>query len=638
MTPTEPRLLAQRGYLEKIGGELTYNAPDADVLLDESFAETHCFSVRNEDSAHVGAIGVAFEPTRGRDRIVDVRGTLWLEAVVPALRSVEFSFVGGDAATILGNAAGIIHFRSMANGVVFVDEWFTRTPVMVQTRDPGRQLRIGRSVASGSDVVDTRPGKQASETGGVVTSAAWPDGERWESPLKPLTGTVTARGTMTPLPGALVAIDATGDTVLTDERGRWAIFPVFPGRYEVVAADTSYSAFISARVTKTEVDITPTEQKDVRLELPSRAESVRKLCGDANAPGPTSTLLGRIVDSAGTNRVPKGIRISGTWLGRATEMNGQLRWSNEGDSIEPDDKGRFSFCGVPREKALHLAIGRLGVRVADTLLTIEPSTEVQELTWRMSLDALTNPVAQQPARLEGHVTRQSGGAPLAGVDLWLSSLDRHAATDATGAFVFDTVPAGYHLLQVRQIGFAAQQDTLRLAAGRATTRDYALDQRGTQLDTVRTIADEARYLSPALRGFEDRRAKRTSGYFLAGPELRPREGETLASLILGRAPGLKIVPGVSGGAYLASTIKQCQGRAMSTIDQCKPCYVTTYVDGAQTYTADGLNPNAEPQDINHFSISQVAGVEFYPRDATAPPGFIAARSGCGLLLLWTRER
>ena len=31
----------------------------------------------------------------------------------------------------------------VANGVVFVDEWFTRTPVMVQVRDPARPLRIG---------------------------------------------------------------------------------------------------------------------------------------------------------------------------------------------------------------------------------------------------------------------------------------------------------------------------------------------------------------------------------------------------------------------------------------------------------------------------------------------------------------
>jgi hypothetical protein len=638
VTPTEPRVLAQRGYLERVGNELSFNAPDADVLLDESFAETHCFSVRNEDSAHVGAIGVAFEPTRGRDRIVDVRGTLWLEAIVPALRTIEFSFVGADAATVLGDAAGIIHFRSMPNGVVFVDEWYTRTPVMVQTRDAGRQLRIGRSVASGGDVVDTRPGRQASETGGVVTSAAWPDGERWESPLKPLTGTVSARGAMTPLRGALVVIDATGDTVLTDERGRWAIFPVFPGRYEVTAADTSYSAFIPLRVTKADVDVTPAEQKDVRLELPGRTEALYSLCGDVRTPGPTSTLLGRLVDIAGNNAVPKGIRISTSWFGRVSQQNGHLRWSNEGDTIEPDDKGRFSLCGVPWERALHFAVGRLGVRVADTLITIERNAEVQELTWRMNLDALRNLVAQQPARLQGHVTTQSAGSPLARVDLWLPLLDRHATTDAAGAFAFDTVPAGYHMLEVRQLGFAAQHDTLRLATGSVTTRDYALVMQKTQLDTIRSISDATRHLSPALRGFEDRRANRTSGYFIAEKELRSHDVEQLASLILAKVAGLKIVPGIDGGAYLASTIKLCQGRAFGSVDSCKPCFVTTYVDGALTYTADGPNERAEPQDFNRISIGELAGVEFYPRDTNAPPGFIAARSGCGLLLLWTRER
>lgn len=474
MTRPSPAALAQHGYLEKIAGDLTFNAPDADVLLDDTFAETHCFSVRNEDSAHADAIGIAFEPSRGRAGIVDVRGTLWLEASVPALRSIEFSFVGGNAATVLGDAAGVIHFRTVANGVVFVDEWHTRAPVMVQTRDDGRPMRLARSVSGSGDGMDARPGTQANETGGIVSSAVWPDGTRWESPLEPLTGTVVVRGTTRPIPGALVAINATGDTVLTDAAGRWEIHPLFPGRYDVIAVDTSYSAFVAPRVTNVEVDITPAEQAIVPIGLPGRAESVRALCTGERTAGITSILLGRIVDSAGTARLPDGVRVSGAWLGDVTRMNGRLSWRHDGEAIEPDDKGRFSLCGVPRETALRLALLRLDVRVADTLIRIESNADVAELIWRVNANVLRSLVAQRPARLEGRVTSKGSATPLSGVEIWLPSLDRRAMSDATGTFVFDSLPPGYQMLAVRHAGFATRHDTLRLVAGRATTRDYEL--------------------------------------------------------------------------------------------------------------------------------------------------------------------
>jgi hypothetical protein len=637
VTLRTPHDLAERGYLEEIAGALTYHAPDADVLLDESFAVTHCFSVRNADDAHAGAIGIAFEPTRGRERIVDVHGTLWLEATVPALRSIEFSFVGGDAAMILGDAGGVLHFHSMSNGVVFVDEWHSRAPVMVQTRDPGRQLRIGRSIANGGDVVNSKPGNQANEAGGIVGSATWPDGEHWEAPLKPLTGVVAVRGTSAPSRGALVAIDATGDSVLTDTAGRWSIYPLFPGRYEVIVADTSYAAFISPYVTKTDVEITPTEQKEVRVELPSRAESVRGLCRGTQASGVTSILLGRIVDSAGSTPIPSGIRVSASWIASVTQMTGLFSWSKEGEGIELDDKGRFSLCGVPRENAFQLALDRARVRVTDTLITIGPKTEIAELTWRVNFGALGNLVAQQPARLQGHVTQRGTGAAIAGVDLWLPSLDRHATTDASGAFAFDSLPPGYQILQVRQLGFAGQRDTLRLSQGRPVMRDYALSPQATVLDTVSALSDGSKYLSSGLRAFEERRAKHGAGYFIAEKELRSHDGDQLANLITSKMPGLRVVNGGSGNTYLASTVKQCKGRSLGT-QQCSPCYLTLYLDGVLRYSADEQESRSEPPDFNRTAVSELAGIEFYSRENAVPPPYNAARSGCGTLLLWTRER
>ncbi|MDB4891077.1 MAG: hypothetical protein JWL61_2932 [Gemmatimonadetes bacterium] len=635
VTRTPPNVLVQRGYLQEQNREYTFEAPDADVLLDESFAETHCFNVRNGDSAHAGAIGVAFEPRRDRDKIVDVRGTLWLELGVPALRSIEFSFTGGNAETILGDAAGAIHFRTMSNGVVFVDEWHVRTPAMVQIRDPGREARVGNLTGKSSDVVNTRPGRQASDNGGIVSRAVWPDGEKWESPLKPLAGTVVVRGTLAPLEGALVAIEATGDSVLTDAAGRWAIFPVFPGRYEVTVADTSFSAFVSPRITRAEVDITPTVQNDLRLGLPGRIEAMRALCGP-QAPPNTSILLGRVVDSAGVARVPNGMRVSGSWLGSVTIMNTGVRWRNDGESIEIDDKGRFSLCGVPREKAFQLVLYRINTRVSDTLVTVGAKSEVEQINWRVNLGALGTIAAQQPARLQGRVTQQGDLSPLGDVDLWLPSLDRRTRTDGSGAFSFDSIPPGYQILSVRQPGYATRIDTVRFASGRTTTREYAL--KVTQLDTMRTVGAAVNYKSPGLRDFESRRATRGAGFFIAESELRSHENEQLVNTIISRVPGLRPLASDNGGTYLASSIKQCRSRSFSASDRCAPCYVTTYIDGVLNYNADVNDERTEPSDLSRLSIKDLAGVEFYPREGTAPPPYTAARLGCGTLLLWMRER
>jgi hypothetical protein len=43
-----------------------------------------------------------------------------------------------------------------------------------------------------------------------------------------------------------------------------------------------------------------------------------------------------------------------------------------------------------------------------------------------------------------------------------------------------------------------------------------------------------------------------------------------------------------------------------------------------------------PPNLNDFSVKDLAGVEYYPGDATAPPQY--HQSNCGLLLLWTREK
>jgi len=400
VSPDTPRLLAEHGYLEMEGDVQRFKAPDADVLLDESFAATHCFSVRTSDRNHPGAIGLAFEPARGRDTLVDVRGTLWLESGVPALRSLEFRYTGPNMVMASDSAQGVLHFRAMANGVVFIDEWKVRLPIFAQQRSPA-QAPSGR-VARGADfraiaAPDQPRIVQMSESGGVVLTAAWPDGLRYESPLKPLTGIVTEAGSPTPLPGTIVSLEGTVDSALTDSAGRFTLFPVLPGRYAVHVADTTFVDFAHERSEKRDVEIASGQAVDLHLELPARAASLRQFCGRTEASFNTATLVGRIVDGVASTPMPRDVHVSASWW-HVSATSTLFYARQDTQSVNVDDLGRFSLCGVPRGRTILLTASHLRAPFSDTLVTIDPTADIMAIRWSLDVARLAKLVPAVPAR------------------------------------------------------------------------------------------------------------------------------------------------------------------------------------------------------------------------------------------------
>ena len=103
---------ARVGYMAENSLGRTFFAPDADVLLDESFATSHCFRLAADDTSRRGQIGLAFTPApgRGRDTLVDVAGVIWIDRATPALRSLEFLYTGLRHPRRLGARAGTSSF------------------------------------------------------------------------------------------------------------------------------------------------------------------------------------------------------------------------------------------------------------------------------------------------------------------------------------------------------------------------------------------------------------------------------------------------------------------------------------------------------------------------------------------------
>lgn len=253
----------------------------------------------------------------------------------------------------------------------------------------------------------------------------------------------------------------------------------------------------------------------------------------------------------------------------------------------------------------------------------------------------TSAPASATAIFRGRVIQRADSAPVVNADVWLVSVDRHATTDSSGAFRFDGLPLGAQLVQIRRVGLDPQRDVIALSADRENVRTYALTGQTTRLDTVRTTAGATKYLSPQLRGFEERRLSGQGGHFISDSVLRKNENSTAANVIVGRIPGLMQQTIAGPGKLvtaLVSTRKQCAGPAM--LNTCKGgapnCYVAVYLDGVLQYSAKmGVAP---PDFRTDYEVSNLAGVEFYAGGAAAPISMHSDDDGCGSLWLWTRER
>lgn len=245
----------------------------------------------------------------------------------------------------------------------------------------------------------------------------------------------------------------------------------------------------------------------------------------------------------------------------------------------------------------------------------------------------------QTATLLGMVFRDTLGHELGAAEVLLPDLNRAATANYLGEFKFDKLPPGRHAIIIRHIGFSPLFDTVDVADGKRFQREFVLTEQATTLETVRVSAPERKHLSPALQEFEERR-KAGFGYFIAEDELRKNDDRPLINVIVGNIPALSLFQSSSKGTipveYVSSGRKCGAGPAilgcLGGVGKCPP---TLYVDGVLTF--DAMHGQEIPN-LSRTSPREYAAIEFYAGGATTPARYNATASGCGVLLLWTRER
>ena len=78
----------------------------------------------------------------------------------------------------------------------------------------------------------------------------------------------------------------------------------------------------------------------------------------------------------------RGVTVSARWLDFARPSGAELEVHHTERTYQPDDAGRFRFCGVVREHAVVVkVVGPGGIAIADTsLVAYDP---VVRWTWRV---------------------------------------------------------------------------------------------------------------------------------------------------------------------------------------------------------------------------------------------------------------
>jgi hypothetical protein len=253
--------LAEHGFVTRADdGSLEYWAPDANVLLSDSFLDNHCFHIAPPEASDSRLVGLAFEPVAGR-AVTEIRGVLWIDAETSELERLDFRYVNlpfGER-TQWDAVGGRVEFERLNSGMWIVRRWRIRMPVV--------EMRSGADATSGRGLVLSEIQEVSGEVVDVNVAAVR------RLPIAAavrvgITGIVSAEGR--PVAGvAVVLTDSTGARVASAVTNGAGTFrfprPGADGDYRLTAEHIGY------RSTVHDVTLGDGESIVVEMSLATRA-------------------------------------------------------------------------------------------------------------------------------------------------------------------------------------------------------------------------------------------------------------------------------------------------------------------------------------------------------------------------------
>ncbi len=207
--------------------------------------------------------------------------------------------------------------------------------------------------------------------------------------------------------------------------------------------------------------------------------------------------------------------------------------------------------------------------------------------------------------------------------------------DEEGHFRIVLPTGGATSLTLLRLGY--RPTTLALPAGADTAVFMHMDLVAQQLNAVRVVT--AAIQSLRNKGFYARMAERekgaSSGQFITPEEIELRKPQRPSQLFEGR---MSVIVRRVGNCNIVTRCFVIAGQ--------NDCPMQVYLDsqrlipdGTSLFGKSGGNTkvNDAPTYLDDvISPSSIAGVEIYPRGASAPPQYQMLNGTCGVVLIWTK--
>lgn len=666
--------LSAEGYVRRTEeGAWRFFAPDAEVLLSDTFADDHCFSVVEGEGDEAGLVGLAFEPVPGRET-PDVEGVLWLDGTTSELRHLEFTYSNPGLERPLDRypASGWVEFARLPTGHWFVRRWHLRMPVAGERTGvrlgPDRTLRPGRE----------RLLAAVREVGGEAVRATLADGETvplaaWGA----VEGTVHAGAGGGPIPGVEVELAGTAYRARTDLEGRFRIAPVPPGAYTLTIRrpEAELLALLGLPGNERSVTVRPERTERVSLRIASPAAVLDEVCGpppdEEGAPGGVepgasgvarAAIFGRVY-AKGSGEPAIGARVwiaDRAWAAPGPDpprptVAGQAPSEWTGVAVEADSAGVYLACAIPGDAALVAQAGtataasdtstiridagelaRLDFELADgarPLARFEAGAEAVDLDTVVDeiLAGRRDEADRGLATLVGTVTSAEDGRPVAGARVRLVGRDEERVTGADGTFVIADLPRGRYRVVTEHLGMGSDtaEVDLRTAPGQAAR--FTLDTRPIPLPTL-DVEIERTFRNARLAGFYAR-MHRGLGDFVTREDLEARD--VVANMR--RIPAVRVDQCLRGSLRVPNcwNLEIARGYSIGAggLGTCPPLI---YLDGHLIPESSG-DDNAFTR-VQHLPREMLEGLEVYRNPAGAPAQYRAIGDACGIVLVWTRGR
>jgi hypothetical protein len=384
----------------------------------------------------------------------------------------------------------------------------------------------------------------------------------------------------------------------TDERGRFVILDLQPGRYIVgfhhIALD---SLAVNSPVRS--FDVEPDKRARIDLAVPSPATLMRAFCGADGQADSTGVVIGQLRD-ARTRLVLDSGHVQAAWHDIVLDSTG-LRQEPAGLRSSVTREGWFVLCGVPGDGDVILR-GWHGMDSTGFVLASVPTAEVRRR------DLYVRGVANVAG-----VVVSDRRQPLANARIGVVGMKRSVSSDSAGAFYLGALPAGSQTLEVRALGYAPEHRLLHLRGDGDTTLAVTLTSMKKVLDTIQVVA--RRLYDRDLNGFQ-RRMRLGSGHHLDEEYIRRRRAFDVFQL-LWSVPALRVVQ----TGFNKTVVIQ---RGASS------CVPALYLNGMRM-------PNDLLGDLDLLARpDEVVALEVY-RGLETPPEFLSF-DGCGAIVVWTRSR